>query len=113
MHRKNGTRQQRSALCHKTKVIKSGSNIQSNGKQNLFITRTTGLNAGDLSTGINSFTLNFGDGETTTGITEIDNGKMKDDDSHDGWFMLDGRKLPGKPTQKGVYINNGRKVVMK
>ncbi len=38
---------------------------------------------------------------------------MKDDGLHEGWFMLDGRKLPGKPTQKGVYINNGRKVVMK
>ena len=26
---------------------------------------------------------------------------------------LDGRKLDGKPTAKGIYINNGRKVVMK
>ncbi len=88
---------------------KSGASI---GAQRAYF-KLSGLNAGDLSTGINSFTLNFGDGETTTGIVEIDNGKMKDDDSRDGWFMLDGRKLPGKPTQKGVYINNGRKVVMK
>ena len=88
---------------------KSGASI---GAQRAYF-KLSGLNAGDLSTGINSFTLNFGDGEMTTGITEIDNGKMKDDGSRDGWFMLDGRKLPGKPTQKGVYINNGRKVVMK
>ena len=88
---------------------KSGASI---GAQRAYF-KLSGLNAGDLSTGINSFTLNFGDGETTTGIVEIDNGKMKDDDSRDGWFMLDGRKLPSKPTQKGVYINNGCKVVMK
>ena len=31
----------------------------------------------------------------------------------DGWFMIDGRKLDGKPTQKGIYINNGKKVVNK
>ena len=88
---------------------KSGASI---GAQRAYF-KLSGLNTGDLSTGINSFTLNFGDGETTTGITEIDNGKMKDDGSHEGWFMLDGRKLPGKPTQKGVHINNGRKVVNK
>ena len=29
------------------------------------------------------------------------------------WYTLDGRKLIGKPTQKGVYIVNGRKVVIK
>jgi len=29
------------------------------------------------------------------------------------WYSLDGQLLQGKPTQKGVYIVNGRKVVMK
>ena len=29
------------------------------------------------------------------------------------WYTLDGRKLDGKPTQKGLYINNGRKTVIK
>ena len=28
-----------------------------------------------------------------------------------GWYTLDGHKLDGKPTKKGVYIYNGRKVV--
>ena len=28
------------------------------------------------------------------------------------WYTLDGRKLSGKPTQKGVYINGGHKVVV-
>ena len=31
----------------------------------------------------------------------------------DNWYDLNGRRLNGKPTQKGMYINNGRKVVIK
>ena len=31
----------------------------------------------------------------------------------DAWYDLNGRKLSGKPTQKGVYIYNGKKVVIK
>ena len=30
-----------------------------------------------------------------------------------GWYSMDGRRLSGKPTTKGIYINNGRKVVIK
>jgi len=29
------------------------------------------------------------------------------------WYTLDGRKLDKKPTQKGMYVKNGRKVVVK
>ncbi len=29
------------------------------------------------------------------------------------WYTLDGRIINGKPTQKGVYINNGKKTVLK
>lgn len=29
------------------------------------------------------------------------------------WYNLDGRKLEGKPTENGIYINNGRKVIIK
>lgn len=29
------------------------------------------------------------------------------------WYSLDGRKLSGKPTKKGLYINGGKKVVIK
>ncbi len=36
------------------------------------------LTAGTLSSGINAFALNFGDGETVTGIVKIDNGNLKD-----------------------------------
>lgn len=31
----------------------------------------------------------------------------------DEWYSLDGRKLNGKPTKKGLYINNGNKIIIK
>ena len=31
----------------------------------------------------------------------------------DSWYTLDGRKLNGKPTKKGLYIYNGKKVAIK
>lgn len=30
-----------------------------------------------------------------------------------GWFTIDGRRLNVKPTQKGIYIHNGKKTVVK
>ena len=32
---------------------------------------------------------------------------------NDAWYTLNGVKLNGMPTQKGVYINNGKKIVIK
>lgn len=32
---------------------------------------------------------------------------------HNMWYTLDGRQLSGKPTQRGLYIINGKKVVIK
>ena len=31
----------------------------------------------------------------------------------DEWYSLDGRKLSGKPAKKGLYIRNGKKIVVK
>ena len=31
----------------------------------------------------------------------------------DAWYSLSGRKLNGKPTERGVYLHHGRKVVVK
>jgi len=56
-----------------------------------------------------AFNINFGD--ETTGIKSIENGKWKIE--NDNWYGLDGRKLNGKPTRKGLYIHNGVKVVIK
>jgi hypothetical protein len=29
------------------------------------------------------------------------------------WYTLDGRKLNGAPNQKGIYIHNGKKMVVR
>lgn len=47
---------------------------------------------------------------STTGIHAVDAVTSQRDDA---WYSLDGRRLSGKPSVKGVYINNGRKVVIK
>ena len=53
--------------------------------------------------------VNFGD--DMTGIWNVnDNVNVNDNDN---WCDLNGRKLDKKPTQKGVYIQNGRKFVVK
>ena len=33
--------------------------------------------------------------------------------SFDGWYDMNGLKLDSKPTKKGLYINNGKKIVIK
>lgn len=33
--------------------------------------------------------------------------------SLDGWYTLSGKRLMGQPTQKGIYVNNGKKVIIK
>ena len=46
--------------------------------------------------------------------TEIEDVRYnKEDAQNERWFTLDGRMLQGKPSQKGLYIKNGRKVVIR
>ncbi len=52
-------------------------------------------------------------GDETTGVGSIDNGQFTIHNEAGAWYSLDGRKLNGKPTQKGLYIVNGRKFVIK
>ena len=56
--------------------------------------------------------VNFGDGDTTS-LSEELRVKSEEFATAAEWYSLDGRRLSGKPTKKGVYINNGRKVVIK
>jgi len=58
---------------------------------------------------VRGFTLNFGDSEAT-GIVSIDNEQLNNES---GWYTVDGKKLDKQPKRKGVYINNGIKVVIK
>jgi len=55
-------------------------------------------------------------GETTAiGTLSVDNGQWTIDNyaGADDWYDLQGRKLSGKPSKKGLYINNGKKVIVK
>jgi len=58
---------------------------------------------------LRSIVLNS-DGETT-GIIEISNDKSVIGNSD--WYDLSGRRLNGMPIQRGVYIHNGQKVMIK
>lgn len=51
--------------------------------------------------------------DEATGIVPIENGQWTMDNSAGAWYDLQGRKLQGKPTRSGVYVKDGRKVVLK
>ena len=58
--------------------------------------------------GTRAISMEFEDG-VTTGLIQIATGDVEDSD----WYGIDGVKFNQKPTQRGVYINNGRKVIVK
>ena len=57
--------------------------------------------------------MHFFDGEDDD-PTSMNNGQwtMNNEESAT-WFDLNGRRLASKPTQKGIYIHNGRKEVVR
>ena len=67
-----------------------------------------GIQANDQENNIREFILSFGD-ETPDDIKALpQRGSMEG-----AWFDLNGRKLSGKPTSKGVYIRDNQKVTIK
>lgn len=54
--------------------------------------------------GANGEVTGIGSLQTKTGEITFDN---------DAWYSLDGRRMVGKPSVKGIYVNNGKKVVIK
>jgi hypothetical protein len=61
-----------------------------------------------FSAGARVINLDFGDGMTTSiNLVEADD----EDASVNGIYSLDGRRVKGEPTQKGVYVVNGKKIV--
>ena len=78
------------------------------------------LNGG--ASAVRQFVLNFGDSETTgilstTNFLRPDGSKRPEvertnDTNSDAWYDLSGRRLSGKPTDKGLYINGRKKVVI-
>ena len=55
--------------------------------------------------------VNADDIVTAIGIIDTNTGEVRFDS--DAWYSTDGRRLNGKPAQKGVYINNGKKIIIK
>lgn len=62
-----------------------------------------------VSTGVNKardFELNFDDSE----VTSVTDKEVVVEFKLDNWYTLDGRKLNGEPTEKGIYIYKGKKI---
>ena len=70
-----------------------------------------GITAGtpaDAANGGRIIVLNFGDDSQISGIINVEHNTQP----RDGWYDLSGRKLNSKPTRVGVYISNGKRVVV-
>ncbi|MBO4755058.1 MAG: hypothetical protein J5543_10725 [Bacteroidales bacterium] len=63
----------------------------------------------DSATPIKSFVLNFGDEET--GIEAVHDSRFMV--QNPAWHTLDGRRLSSSPSAPGLYISNGRKIMVK
>ncbi|MBR4130723.1 MAG: choice-of-anchor J domain-containing protein [Bacteroidaceae bacterium] len=67
----------------------------------------SGIVAGSAgSNGIKAFVVDFDDDEDPTGVAEL-----LGLEETGVWYDLNGRKLNGQPSQKGIYIVNGKKVL--
>ena len=88
-------------------------NYAFNGKAFVFVKNAIEIGANKAwltvaaPTNARAISLVFDD--DATGVRSIDNGQL----TIDNWYDLNGRKLDKMPTKKGVYIMNGKKVVVK
>ena len=55
------------------------------------------------------FVLDFGEGNVVTGLENIQRVLQ----SQSNWYTIDGRRLEGAPTKKGLYINKNKKRIVK
>lgn len=60
-----------------------------------------------------SFVTPYDPHAIATGVQIMDNGQWTMDNYTDEWYTIEGQKLSGKPTKKGVYIYNGKRVVIR
>ena len=88
------------------------SNYALNGKQFVIVRSNLEIGANkcwlsvEATSGARAINLVFDD------ATRID-GMIRANDLNGDYYDLNGRKLQGIPTRKGVYIKNGKKVVVK
>ena len=60
------------------------------------------------------YDYNGGSGQEYTGSEPSAIGSIEvSAEEKDHWYSLDGKRLSGEPTKKGIYVRNGRKVVVK
>lgn len=87
-------------VLYKNNFVKSISGSIPAGRAYLVLEGTSAAGAPSM--------LFFGDetlGIRLAGLDEVPNDAV--------WYTLEGRKLQGKPTKKGLYILNGKKIVVK
>ena len=68
-----------------------------------------GLSAGSAR----GVTFNMQELDGVSSIKGVDVENLTNAASMEGWYTVDGMKLNAAPTQKGIYIQNGKKVVVK
>jgi len=69
---------------------------------------------GDAASNVRDMRLGFGDGSATAvQLPLMDNGEGTMDNEAGAWYDLAGRRLADEPAAPGIYIRNGRKVVVK
>ena len=92
-------------------------NYAFNGKAFVFVKNAieVGPNKAWLSvnTGVPSARITLVFDDETTGVESVELRTENGEFATAAWYDLNGRKLNGMPTKKGVYIMNGRKVVVK
>ena len=56
--------------------------------------------------------IGIGGSSETTEIGDVPRLNEKGEMINDNWHTLDGRKLSGEPTKSGIYVRNGKKVIV-
>jgi hypothetical protein len=54
----------------------------------------------------------FFESESEDETTGIDSAIENSDSEADVWYDLNGRKLQGRPAHRGIYISQGKKVIV-
>ena len=62
---------------------------------------------------VSAISMNFGDDSETTEIIEVKGVKEVIGVNDKSWYTINGVKLNGLPTQKGVYIHGNKKIMVK
>lgn len=77
--------------------------------------RLTNLTCAEkTSQSIRAFNIDFGDeGTGITAIQSVEQDNAGKTNQSGQWYAIDGTTSNSKPTQKGIYIRNGRKVIVR